>query len=43
MILHMDIEKAKRYSLMEVVLLAVFVFGLLIAHIIVKEGIHKDA
>ncbi|MHC5082801.1 MAG: hypothetical protein ACYTET_02525 [Planctomycetota bacterium] len=32
----MDIEKAKRYSLMEVVLLAVFVFGLLIAHIIVK-------
>jgi len=32
----MDIEKVKRYSLVEIVLLAIFMFGLLTAHLIVK-------
>ncbi|MHC5138058.1 MAG: hypothetical protein ACYSN7_05830 [Planctomycetota bacterium] len=33
----MDIKKVKRYSLIEVALLAVFMVGLLIAHLIVKH------
>ncbi|MHC4999006.1 MAG: hypothetical protein ACYTEM_08290, partial [Planctomycetota bacterium] len=33
----MDIEKVKRYSLIEVSLLAIFTTGLLIAHLIVKH------
>ncbi|MHC4952118.1 MAG: hypothetical protein ACYTEU_14235, partial [Planctomycetota bacterium] len=32
----MDIEKVKRYSLVEIVLLAILVVGLLIANLIVK-------